>query len=64
MKTDYRRPLDFKQGRIDMNHGAGGRAAAQLIEDLFARAFANDYLNQGNDGAAMPAPPELLEGGR
>ncbi|MDE2455374.1 MAG: hydrogenase expression/formation protein HypE, partial [Burkholderiales bacterium] len=54
----------FRQGCIDMNHGAGGRAAAQLVEDLFARAFANDYLDQGNDGAAMPAPPELLEGGR
>lgn len=64
MKKDYVRPLDFKQGRVDMNHGAGGRAGAQLIEELFARAFDNDYLRQGNDGALLPSAPELLEGGR
>jgi hydrogenase expression/formation protein HypE len=29
---------------------------AQLIEDLFAAAFDNDYLRQGNDGALLPAP--------
>ena len=23
-KEDYVRPLDFRHGRIDMNHGAGG----------------------------------------
>ena len=64
MKPNYVRPLDRKHGRIDMNHGAGGRAAAQLIEELFARAFDNDFLRQGNDGAALPVPHELLEGGR
>jgi hydrogenase expression/formation protein HypE len=47
-----------------MNHGAGGRASAQLIEEVFARAFDNEFLRQGNDGASLPAPPELLEGGR
>jgi hydrogenase expression/formation protein HypD len=26
MKKDYLRPLDLKHGRVDMNHGAGGRA--------------------------------------
>lgn len=64
VKKDYIRPLDLKTGRIDMNHGAGGRASMQLIEEVFARAFDNDYLRQGNDGAALPVPPELLEGGR
>ena len=68
MKKDYQRPLDFKTGRIDLNHGAGGRAAYQLIDELFARAFDNEFLRQGNDGALL-APtatvaPELLEGGR
>jgi hydrogenase expression/formation protein HypE len=47
-----------------MNHGAGGRAAMQLIDEVFARAFDNDYLRQGNDGAALPVPPELAQGGR
>lgn len=57
MKKDYLRPLDFKQGRVDMNHGAGGRAAAQLVDELFARAFDNDFLRQGDDGALLDMPP-------
>lgn len=56
-KTDYVRPLDIKNGHVDMNHGSGGRASAQLIETLFATAFDNDFLRQGNDGAVLPAPP-------
>ncbi len=39
-----------------MTHGAGGRAAAQLIDELFAHAFDNDYLRQGHDGALLPLP--------
>ena len=57
VKKDYIRPLDLRHGRIDMNHGAGGRVGAQLVDELFARAFDNDYLRQGNDGALLPAPP-------
>jgi hydrogenase expression/formation protein HypE len=53
---NYTRPLDIKNGRVDLSHGSGGRAMAQLIEDLFAAAFDNDYLRQGNDGALLPAP--------
>ncbi|MBA4176633.1 MAG: hydrogenase expression/formation protein HypE [Leptothrix sp. (in: Bacteria)] len=56
LKKDYRRPLDLKHGRVDMGHGAGGRAAAQLIEELFLKAFDNEYLRQGNDGAAFDIP--------
>ena len=56
IRKDYVRPLDIKHGRIDMGHGAGGRAAAQLIEELFLAAFDNDYLRQGNDGAAFDIP--------
>ena len=56
IKKDYVRPLDIRHGRIDMGHGAGGRAAAQLIEELFLAAFDNDYLRQGNDGAALAIP--------
>ena len=59
MKPGYQRPLDFKHGRIDMNHGAGGRASAQLIAELFARAFDNPALRAGDDGAVLdlPEPP-------
>jgi hypothetical protein len=27
--------LDLKQGAVDMSHGSGGRAMAQLIDELF-----------------------------
>jgi hydrogenase expression/formation protein HypE len=54
IKPNYTRPLDLKHGRVEMSHGAGGRAMAQLITELFAAAFDNGYLAQGNDGALLP----------
>ncbi|MHB1428387.1 MAG: hydrogenase expression/formation protein HypE [Rhodocyclaceae bacterium] len=56
MKPGYVRPLDLKQGCVDMTHGAGGRAMVQLIAELFAQHLGNEYLGQGNDGAVLPAP--------
>ena len=64
MSTSQRghvRPLDLKNGRVDLTHGSGGRAMVQLIGELFARHLGNEYLGQGNDGAVLP-PPVL--GGR
>ncbi|MDP1658857.1 MAG: hydrogenase expression/formation protein HypE [Methylotenera sp.] len=40
-----------------MSHGSGGRASAQLIETIFAAAFDNEYLDQGNDAAVLPSTP-------
>ena len=57
-RKPYIRPLDIKTGQIDMAHGSGGRAMAQLIEELFARHLGNDYLAQGDDGALLPHPGE------
>jgi hydrogenase expression/formation protein HypE len=54
-KSGFARRLDLKLGRIEMSHGSGGRAMAQLIDELFAAAFDNPYLAQGNDGALLPA---------
>lgn len=34
VKKNYTRPLDIKHGRVDMGHGAGGKAAAQLINTV------------------------------
>ncbi len=51
----YVRPLDIKRGRVDLSHGSGGRAAAQLVRELFAPAFDNAFLRQGDDGARLPA---------
>lgn len=52
--------LDLKNGRIEMIHGAGGRAMNQLIEELFAAAFDNELLAQGNDQAVFDPPPGRL----
>jgi hydrogenase expression/formation protein HypE len=60
VKRGYARPLDLKHGRVDMSHGAGGRAMMQLIAELFTHHLSNAYLGQGNDGAVLPAP--LLNG--
>ena len=57
-RKPYIRPLDIKTGQIDMAHGSGGRAMAQLIEELFARHLGNEYLAQGDDGALLPHPGE------
>ncbi len=51
---NYTRPLDMKNGRVEMSHGSGGRAMEQLITQLFAAEFDNAYLAQGNDGALLP----------
>jgi len=55
-RKNYVRPLDIKHGQIDMAHGSGGRAMAQLIEELFAKHLGNEYLGQGDDGALLPHP--------
>ena len=52
----YVRPLDFRQGRVELTHGSGGRAMAQLIDELFLPALDNAWLRQGNDGACFDAP--------
>ena len=53
-RKTYVRPLDIKHGQVDMAHGSGGRAMAQLIEELFAKHLGNEYLGQGDDGALLP----------
>lgn len=63
-KPNYIRPLDIKNGHIDMNHGAGGRASKQLVDEIFAAAFDNPYLRRGDDAAVLPPPLLLGEGGR
>lgn len=51
--TRFSARLDLRGGTVDMTHGSGGRATAQLISDLFARHFDNPFLAQGNDQAAF-----------
>jgi hydrogenase expression/formation protein HypE len=49
----YRRRLDVKNGLVDLSHGSGGRAMAQLIADIFHEALDNEWLKRGNDQAAF-----------
>jgi len=50
-----RRKLDLRDGRIDLSHGSGGRAMAQLIADIFHDAFDNEWLRRNDDQAALDA---------
>lgn len=45
--------MNTRSGTVDMTHGSGGRAMAQLIEEIFVRSFDNDLLRQSNDQAAF-----------
>ncbi len=56
VKTGYIRPIDFANGKVDMTHGSGGRAMAQLIEELFLAALDNPWLAAQNDNASFAAP--------
>ena len=50
------RPLDLAHGRVDLSHGGGGRAMAQLVDEIFVAAFDNEALRQKNDQAAFDVP--------
>ncbi|MCE1184522.1 MAG: hydrogenase expression/formation protein HypE, partial [Rhodocyclales bacterium] len=54
-RPGHARALDLRHGQVDLAHGSGGRAMAQLIAELFARHLGNTYLGQGDDGAVLPA---------
>ena len=49
----YQRKLDIGNGCVDLSHGSGGRAMAQLISGLFHEAFGNEWLARGNDQSAF-----------
>jgi hydrogenase expression/formation protein HypE len=52
--------LNIKSGIVDMTHGSGGRAMAQLIDRLFIKHFDNELLLQGNDQAMFNVEPGRL----
>lgn len=60
IRKDYVRPIDFKRGVVDMTHGSGGRAMAQLVDELFVAAFDNPWLREMNDQARLPMPQGRL----
>ncbi len=52
--------LNIRNGHVDMTHGSGGRAMAQLIEELFVKHFDNELLRQGNDQALFSGSGKRL----
>jgi hydrogenase expression/formation protein HypE len=57
VRRRFATPLDFERGQVELSHGSGGRAMAQLIEELFATAFRNPWLDRRNDQACLELPP-------
>ena len=54
LEQDRRRPPKFTAPRIDMSHGAGGKATHKLIEGLLLPAFENPALAPLSDAAMIP----------
>jgi hydrogenase expression/formation protein HypE len=54
LQQDRRRPPRFTAPRIDMSHGAGGKATHKLIEGLLLPAFDNPALAPLADAATLP----------
>ncbi len=52
--------LDIRHGVVDMSHGSGGRAMAQLIKEIFAKHFDNEFLRQENDQALFHTEGERM----
>ncbi|MBB4286466.1 hydrogenase expression/formation protein HypE [Roseospira goensis] len=53
-------PLDLTGGRVELGHGAGGRAMTQLVREIFVAVFDSDALARGDDNARVPVPPGRL----
>ncbi|GGK57673.1 hydrogenase expression/formation protein HypE [Amphritea balenae] len=54
--SQYSHRLDLENGRVEMAHGSGGKAMAQLIDELFLQAFSNPWLDKMNDQACFSLP--------
>ncbi|MCU0832664.1 MAG: hydrogenase expression/formation protein HypE [Rhizobiaceae bacterium] len=48
------KPMARGSERVEMSHGAGGRAMQRLIADVFHAAFDNAELARGEDQAVLP----------
>jgi len=52
--------ISIKNAKVEMNHGAGGKAMHTLIQQLFMTAFNNPILAQQNDQACFNVPINRL----
>lgn len=46
----------YKNKKITMTHGSGGKASSDLISDIFVKTFNNDYLSAMEDQARFDLP--------
>ncbi|HEV7669976.1 MAG TPA: hydrogenase expression/formation protein HypE [Thermoanaerobaculia bacterium] len=58
IETARSRPANFSDARINMSHGAGGKATQTLIEGLFLPAFQSPALNALGDAGLVTIPGE------
>ena len=47
----------MKRGRVLLDHGSGGLATSQLIEDIFLARLSNPYLSRLEDSAVIEVKP-------
>ena len=40
--------------KVTMAHGSGGASTSELIENIFAKHFKNEYLDRMEDSAVVP----------
>jgi hydrogenase expression/formation protein HypE len=52
-KRPFLSRLDLSRGRVSMEHGAGGKLSAQLVEEVFLHRFKDPQLAAQNDGARV-----------
>ncbi|SEK42465.1 hydrogenase expression/formation protein HypE [Butyrivibrio sp. ob235] len=45
--------------KVTMAHGSGGASTTELIENIFAKHFKNEYLDQMEDSAVVPGSGRL-----
>ena len=50
----------YKDKKITMAHGSGGKASSDLITDIFVNTFNNDYLATMEDQARFDMPAGQL----
>ncbi len=56
----FTRKLDLRRGAVELTHGAGGKASAQLFEELFRPAFSNPELDRGDDQARFAGKERMV----
>lgn len=50
----------MKKEKITLDHGGGGRASRELVQDYFLPRFANPFLEKLDDSAVVDYPPGRL----